>query len=73
MYSLFMRIPDSETSGLTPIAEVFRTFVTKVGMDVLSVSQLKECDKLIERHVEKYHLFKRLIDEAFCGHIQVVE
>jgi len=67
MYSLFMRIPDSETSGLTPIAEVFRTFVTKVGMDVLSVSQLKECDKLIERHVEKYHLFKRLIDEAFCG------
>lgn len=27
----------------------------------------KECDKLVERHVEKFHLFKKLVDDAFCA------
>ena len=30
-----------------------------------SADHRKECDKLIERHVEKYHLFKKLVDGAF--------
>jgi len=27
----------------------------------------KECDKLVERLVDKYHLFKKLVDHAFQG------
>jgi hypothetical protein len=67
MYSLFVRLPDSETSGITPTADMFREFVTTTGMDVVDASQGKESDKLVERHVEKYHLFHKLVNGAFCS------
>jgi len=65
MYSLFVRLPDSDKSGITPITEMFREFVTEVGLEVVQMSQGDESKKLVERHVEKYHLFNRLVEGAF--------
>jgi len=67
MYELFVRLPDSETSGVTPIAAMVQEFITTVGMGCVEQSGGKECDKLVERLVDKYHLFKKLVDHAFQG------
>jgi len=65
MYSLFVRLPDSETSGITPIAAMLKEFITQVGLRIVEESSGDKKDHLVPRHVEKFHLFKKLVDKSF--------
>jgi cullin 1 len=60
LYSLFVRLPATETSGLQPVATMLQDFITQAGNTVLEQCKGDNSDKLVEKLVEKYNLFHGL-------------